>query len=354
MPISENFTKASGGYSQPSRGDVHINQPLSNISIAYMQAADNFVASKVFPSIPVEKQSDAFYVYPRGDWNRSFMQERGPSTEAPRGTYEISNELYFAKVYAGARLVADQIRANQDAAIDLDREAVEFLTHQGLLIREIRWAENFFRDSQWTFQLNGAGSRAGTVDPASGTATNRNVLRWSDADSTPIEDVRLLKRTVLGETGFMPNTLTLGRSVFDTLIDHPDIVGRFDRGQTEGGALAGDESAQRMQLAALLGVSEVWVMDAIQNTANEGATDAHSFIGGDHALLSYKPSTPGLMTPSAGYTFAWTGYEGASVEGSWIFKYRNDETRSDVIENEVAFDHKQIAPDLGAFFNSII
>ena len=38
--------------------DVHIDGPLSNISTAYMQEQTDFVAGRVFPVVPVEKQSD--------------------------------------------------------------------------------------------------------------------------------------------------------------------------------------------------------------------------------------------------------------------------------------------------------
>ena len=46
----------------PTRGDVHVNKPLTNISIAYMQMAENFIADKVFPNISVAKQSDRYFV----------------------------------------------------------------------------------------------------------------------------------------------------------------------------------------------------------------------------------------------------------------------------------------------------
>ena len=42
----------------PSRGDVHVNRPLTNISIAFLQTQEAFVADRVFPNIPVTKQSD--------------------------------------------------------------------------------------------------------------------------------------------------------------------------------------------------------------------------------------------------------------------------------------------------------
>ena len=41
----------------PTASDVHVNRPLTNISIAYTQDASTFVADKVFPNIPVAKQS---------------------------------------------------------------------------------------------------------------------------------------------------------------------------------------------------------------------------------------------------------------------------------------------------------
>ena len=99
-----------------------------------------------------------------------------------------------------------------------------------------------------------------------------------------------------------------------------DIVGRLDRGQTTGPVVV-----MRENLAALFELEQVLVMDAIHNTAKEGATASHSFIGGKHALLCYAAPSPGLMTPSAGYTFSWTGYVGASDNGVRIKRFRMEE-----------------------------
>ena len=332
---------------QPSRSDVHVNRPLTNISIAYMQSRPNFVAGRVFPNIPVSAQSDAYFTYDRGEFNRDGMEERAPATESAGGTYQVDTDTYYARVYAYHKDVPDQVRANQDNPINLDREATEFITQQGLIHREVTWADAYFKSGIWSFNVDGAASRSANLDPSGTTAID--VVHWNDANSSPIEDVRLLKRLVLESTGFMPNTLTLGRPVFDTLLDHGDIVGRLDRGQTAGPAMATRDS-----LAALFEVDTVLVMDSIRNTAREGHDASHSFIGGKHALLSYRPMTPGLLTPSAGYTFGWTGYAGASDEGVRVSRFRMDHLKSDRIEGEMAYDQKLIAPDLGAFFNGIV
>ena len=334
-------------YAQPSRSDVHVNRPLTNISIAYIQSRINFVAAQVFPNIPVSKQADAYFEYDRGEFNRDAMRERAPATESAGGTYKIGTEAYYAKVYAYHKDVPDQIRANQDDPIDLDREATEFVTQKGLIHREVTWADSYLKSGVWTFNVEGGDSRSVDFDPKGTTANT--LARWSDASSEPIENVRELKRHVLEETGLMPNTLTLGRPVFDVLVDHPDIVGRLDRGQTTGPVMATRDS-----LAALFEVERVLVMDAIRNTANEGRAPNHSFIAGKHALLSYRPDSPGLLTPSAGYTFGWTGYVGAGDEGVRIKRFRMEWLNADRVEGEMAYDQKLIAKDLGVFFNGIV
>lgn len=66
--------------STPTRSQVHVNRPLTNISVSYQQSADAFVASRVFPVIPVDKQSDQYFVFNRSDQMRDEMRKRAPGT----------------------------------------------------------------------------------------------------------------------------------------------------------------------------------------------------------------------------------------------------------------------------------
>ena len=61
---------------QPTPSDVHVNAPLTNVSIAYMQDQTDFIADKAFPGIPVKKQSDRYYSYDKGNWFRAKAQRR--------------------------------------------------------------------------------------------------------------------------------------------------------------------------------------------------------------------------------------------------------------------------------------
>jgi len=317
----------------PTPGDVHVNTPLTNISIAYLQNAANFVADQVFPNIPVTKQSDRYYTYERGEFNRDEMKKRAPGTESAGGSYTIDNTpTYFADVYAFHKDIPDQVRANSDAVLAPDREATEYVTHKALIKREITWATKYFATSIWT--------------------TDQTTANWGTAGTAtdPIVDIRTGKRTVLQSTGYEPNTLVLGKAVYDTLADNADVIERVNAGQTPGNAAMGTLLA----MMSLFEIERIFVMKAIKNTGDEGAAASHSFIGAANALLCYSAPSPGLMTPSAGYTFSWTGWMGAGAQGNRIKRFRMEKLESDRVEIQTAFDQKLISADLGYFFDTPI
>ena len=267
------------------------------------------------------------------------MEKKAPGAAPAMANYNYGTDTYRADIWALGTSVADEIRANADSPLQLDSDMTELLTQQGLIRKERLWASQFFTTSVFTTDQTGVAA----------TPSTNQFLQWNDAASTPIEDIREGKRLVHGRTGYRPNKLVLGRAVYDTLLDHPDIVGRLDRGQTSGAAMVMKDA-----LAALFEVDEVLVMDAIFNSAIEGAADSLAFIGGSSALLLYAPKSAGLMTPSAGYTFSWTGLLGGGAHGMNMRRIRDDKTQSDELIAQMAFDQKLISGDLGQFFATAI
>lgn len=325
---------------QPTRGDVHVNAPLSNISVAYIQSAANFVASRMFPNIPVLKQSDRYYIYNRGDFNRDEMRVRAPGTESAGSGYDLDNTpTYYCPVWAFHKDVDDQVRSNSDSVLNADRDATIFVTQKALIRRERDFAASAMQPGIWANSKIGVNSG---VNPAT------EFLIWNDANSDPITDIRTAIRTVLESTGFEPNKLVLGKAVYDALVDHPDIIDRVKYGQTPGAPAEVNSST----LAQLFDLQEVLVSKAIYNSANKGAAEVSQFISGNHALLAYVAPNPGIMVPSAGYSFSWNGFLGASAYGSRIKRFRMEHLSSDRIESEMSFDHKIVAPDVGYFFEN--
>ena len=334
-------------FTAPGPGDVHVNRPLTNIAIAYMQMASKFVAGRAFPNLPVGSKSDIYYEIPRGAFWRDEFQERAPGTESAAATYEVEEKTYNCKVYGLHKDVDDQTRANIDDPLDADRQATELVTGMGLIRKERNWATNFFVTDKWTFEGAGAASRNANLDFSH--ASNNTVIYWDSMDSTPVVDVRLMKQYVEESTGHEPNVAVISKQVYNVLVDHDDIIGRLDRGQTTGPAMA-----MREALAAIFEVDEVLVMSGVYNSADEGADDDFDFIGGKHMLLLYRPPTPGIMVPSAGYTFNWTGYAASVMDGVEIKRFRMEELESDRVEGKMAWDQKLVGTDLGGFFKDII
>jgi hypothetical protein len=107
-------------------------------------------------------------------------------------------------------------------------------------------------------------------------------------------------------------------------------------------------------LAAMFDIPRVMVAKAVKATNNEGAAEAYSFAFGKGALLAHVAPQPGLLTPSAGYTFAWTGVSGGLGATIGTSQFRMESIKADRVEAEMAWDNKVIASDLGYFWDTIV
>lgn len=314
--------------SQPTRSQVHVNRPLTQMSIAYIQSDSMFVAGKVFPTIPVQKQSDRYFVYTKGDWFRDDVKKRAPGSESAGAGFGIDNTpTYFADVYSLHKDVDDQTRQNADQPLDMDRDATKFITQKHLLKREKAFVENYMKTGVW-------GS-----DPVP-------AIKWNAANSHPIVDVRNYKTVIQKRTGFRPNTMVITRDVFDVLVDHADVIDRTK--YTSARVITAE------MLASLFELDKFLIVDAVENTAKEGATASMDLIATKCALLCYSNPAPSILAPSAGYTFQWVGLYGAGNNLAVIKKYRIEQIESDRIEGSMAWDQKLVGSDLGSFINAII
>lgn len=319
---------------QPTRSDVHVNKPLTVMSIAYIQAREDFIASKVFPVIPCQKQSDRFFKYLKANWFRSGSQRRAPGTESAGVGYNIDNTPnYFAEVWSCHYDVADQIRANADTPLNMDRDATIFVTQNQLLRREILWTTGYMTTGIWTGGVGG-----GDITPSP---------KWDTATGDPIKDIDVQKRSVKSQTGFLPNCMAMADDTFFAVKNNPSVLDRIK--YTQRAVLTED------LLAALLQLKDFYVSQAVLNSAAEGQSDSMGFLTTKTALLVYSNPMPGIMQPSGGYTFAWTGQYGAGANGEGRIKsFRMEALESDRIEGDMAFDQKQVGADLGVLFTACI
>lgn len=322
----------------PRIGDVHVNRPLTNISIAYTleHAKVQYAAAQVFPIVPVNNQSDGYFLYTKADWLRAEARIRAPGAESAGAGYNIDNtNTYSCDVWAVHKDVDDQTRSNTDIPLDADRDAAIYVTQQLLLRRDLEWQSAFFATSVWT------GSTTGT------DLTTGDYTAWDNPASTPIQDVAEEANAIQQSTGFRPNVLVLAPKTYLWLQQHPDIVDRV-KYTGDGGFVT------YAQLARAFGVEKIVVPTATRNTAAEGTTVSMSHVFSRSALLVYAAPAPSLMHPSGGYIFNWAGYTGTTSDGFRIKKFRIERLESDRVEGSGAWDMKVTAADAGAFFSNIV
>lgn len=315
---------------QPTRGDVHVNRPLTNMSVAYIQSAKDFIADQVFPNVPVLKQSDRYFKYTKEFWFRTNAQKRAPATESAGAGFGIDNTpTYFCDVWAEHIDIDDQTRQNADQPLDLDRDGTMFVTQGLLLRREIQFMSKFMKASVW-----------------SGHADFTPSTKWDNASGDPLADVDHLKSAIKSQTGFMPNVLTVSQDVFFALRNNAKILDRIK--YTQRGVVTEE------LLAMLFGVEKFLVAGAVLNSAQENATAVYDYLVKDCALLCYANSAPSILQPSAGYTFGWQGLYGAGALGNRIKTFRIEPRACDRVEGEMSFDMNVVGADLGAFLTGVL
>lgn len=326
---------------QPDVGDVHVNALLTNMSIAHMNKLEHFVADRCFPMVGVDKQSDIYAVYNRGNFFQGSEDAqalrnlvRAPGSRAAVAGYDIDvTNTYRAINYAIGVEIPDELRGNAEAVFNLDRDATNLATMIQLIRRERAWATDFMTTSVWGNDVTGT----------------TNFTKWSDyGGSDPFDDLELGIDTIEANTGERPNKLVLGAIGWRRLKHHPDLVDRIKGGATTGAPAL----VQRQLLAQILEIDEVLVARASYRSSAEGATLALARIIDDDALLLFATPTPGLMTPTAGVTFFWKPLSGGGIQ--FMRKYRMDPEKKDVVENHSYMDHVATESESGYFFSDCV
>jgi hypothetical protein len=305
---------------------MHIDTALTEICIAYKP--EGFIANEVFPEVPVDKQSDKYFIWDKGSWMRNSVEPRAPGDEYPEGRLKLSNDEYYCKEYALGFGIPDEDRDNEDPGVELEITGSEWLKTQFLLNREIKLAAKGFAASWATNLVGGVG-----------------FVKWSDYDnSDPCSDVNTGKDTIRKSTGKTPNTLVLGQEVFDYLAEHPLLIEKFK--YTATGILDVEEVRKALKVDRLLVGSA-----PVESSAEGAAVATRGYIWGGNAWLGYVTPQPGKRVPTAGYTFAWKQQGGYTAV---ISNSRQDWRDRDLLKGKYCFDDKIVGTDCGYYFGTAV
>jgi hypothetical protein len=216
--------------------------------------------------------------------------------------------------------VSDETVANADNPLQPLADAAVFVTQKLLLSREIQVAAIAFGNSQWS------------------SSATPSVL-WDVDTSDPIGDVVLATNTV-EEASVRPNTGIIGGALWRHVKKHPDLIDRI-----KGSAGPGTPAILTMQaIAALFELDKILVGRGMKDTGAEGGTATRARIWGLHMAVLYVTGSPSLRSPNAGYVF--------ELGTRQVFRWREEQERTDVIEATMDFDVLLTATDAGYLIKS--
>lgn len=290
----------------PLKSNLHVNKLLSNVSVAYTNG--EYIADKLFPTVPVVKDTDLFRVY-----DRNFKvpeTSRAPKAVAKEANFDFSTSSYILEQHA----LKDYVGVDEEEQNDLGSlkvDTTEFLTDTILRRMELSMA-TLFTTTQWSLNVSLAAANAFTA--------NTTV-----SDPVPIFDTGAT--TVIANSGKTPFFGFIPRVEFVAIKNHISVLDRVKYTSSE---------VSEQMIKALVGLTELHVPTAVQDTAAEGLAVATSPFFAAKCFLGWKPASGGgVKTPSCGYTFM----SSKPRVRSWFDNERN----ADAIEVEVKYQSKVVA-----------
>lgn len=326
----------------PSPSDVLVTRPLTDVSLAYWQDDDSFIADRMFPGIPSRLQAGTIWEWDRSYFLRNEMAERAPNAETEGAEMALNTIPFGLVVYGLHHDIPEQRSANEEEPINSDDAATLLLTQQAKQHREIKLKAVAFKTGLWTGQTDQAG--------VAGAPGANQFKQWNDAASTPIANVTAWSTAVKTSVGVRPNVLAMGRQVWDALKTNPDIIDRIKYSSGNSSPTV----VTRQAVAALFEVEEILISDAAKVTTKQGQTAAYGFVIGKELVLYYRPRIAAKNMPSAGYTMNWTGYMGATSMGARMKRFYLPTKSSWRLEIEQAYQQVVTSAALGAYASTVV
>lgn len=327
----------------PTTSDVHVNRPLTNMCVAFMQALTKFQADDMAPIMPVDKKSDIYFRLLKSYWFSDKMRKRGVGAPAIRAGYGVGQSTYLCDLWSLGKPIDDQVRANEDTPLNSDRTAMKFVTRQERMNREQGFKSEFWGTGKWTTDITGNTS-------TSAVEASKTLKQWNQSTSTPIDDVAAMMVIMEKLTGFTPNEMAISAEVWKVLKTNAQILDRISGGSTN----AAPAKVTRELVAGLFEIDVLRVLNAVENTGGDADADFDGdYIFGKQGLLYYKDASMDLETATAMRTFCWRQYAGTQ-NGVRMLKWRDESTHSDVVEIESTYDHVMIAPDMGIYLDQLV
>jgi len=289
----------------PKVNQLHVDQLLSQISVKYMNS--EYIASSIFPMLPVQKDSDLYRVFVRNF--RIPETKRANRGLALEHDFDVTSNSYLLEKHALMQLVSDDDARNYDIA-SLRADMAEELTDK-ILARREKTVADLMTTTNWSLNVSLA-----TAAQFSLNTTTSNPIPTFDTGAT----------TIIQNSGFKPVFAVMDRTTFINIKNHVSVLDRIKFTSAE---------VNLATMKGLFDLPEILVGHAVEDTSALGLTEVISNLWPDNVFIGYKPPRPSPLKPSSGYIF--------QLNKPMVKRFRVEDRQSEQIEVEQMYSARVVA-----------
>ena len=312
----------------PSKGDVHISVPLSNLSISLSSPA--FKGQSLLPEFFVTKEADKYYTWTNRESLRRINTKRAMGDPSREVDVKPGNASFDCQEYALSKILPDRLVAIADSATNLRMHTVA---------ASQEWVERDL-ESDIIFEVTQNGGLTGSTPTVKWDATSGTIVIEDNLDTA--------KQAIEDNAGAIANTIVFNTKVKDAVKTDStlrDLI-RYTITGTQG-----KELLISGELPPVMFGLRIEVAGAVENTANIGATSVISKVWPNSAIIAFVDPAPSLESKTLGLTFTVKkGGNGAGTVKTW----RDEKRNGTFYEVSMIKDPVIVASSCGYNFHSVL
>jgi len=256
-----------------SYSNLHpVDQILTSLVVEAVPSDDQLIADKCMETITVPERSGTLLL----EETRNFMGagagldlERAPgASRASIGGFDRSSQTFKAKIYAAQDSIAMEDIFDSQYPGSEEQRIAKKVARVMKLAREKRAADTLFDSTAFNTSTPGT--------------------KFDAAGAEPLTFLHELKDTVFEAAhGINPDSLIFGRKVFRELARNPEVrgyLGTTTNNLASGNRILNDEAVLQV-LRDILGIPNILVGQARQDTAVPGAASSESYIWNNESIF---------------------------------------------------------------------
>lgn len=272
---------------------MRTRDPLSDLTIKFMNEKTSFIGPRVFRPVVVSKEQGKYYQYDKSNLRRVSAKSNSKA-KANLIDYGMFSVNYNTELRKLGHEIDPNDKAQADAAVaDMETDAADNLAQAHLIDYELECVTKLTTAANYM---------------AANTSAIADGVRWDDDAGAPIDDALVAHQAIRSAIGKPGNKLLIGWLGLQKLRRNAQIREQFKYTKSQ---LASDQDLKDVMM-----VDEIIVASSVYNAVAEGqAEGALTDSFGAHAIFFYED--PGAAAGKRVVTFANSFVADETYSYSW-------------------------------------